>query len=145
MKIPTFRATWRASGLLVAMAGLALATGCSYTNGYTEPVTCTTVPATVSYKLDVLPIFKAECFRCHDAAHYQLPAPQGSSGAMNMESFSSISTWTSPKTGINGVSYMVGCIRHDAGFIAMPYDGGKLDACEIATIKAWVDAGAQNN
>ncbi|GAB3639264.1 hypothetical protein GCM10027422_48550 [Hymenobacter arcticus] len=127
------------------MAGLALATGCSYTNGYTEPVTCTTVPATVSYKLDVSPIFKDDCYRCHDAAHYMLPAPNGASGAMNMESFSSVSSWTSSRTGINNVSYMVGCIRHDAGFIAMPYDGGKLDACEIAIIKAWVDAGAQNN
>ena len=103
------------------------------------------MPATVSYQVDVLPIFQEDCFRCHDAAHYQLPAPAGSSGAMNMESFSSISKWTSSKTGINNVSYLVGCIRHDPGFIAMPYDGGKLEVCEIAIIKAWVDAGAPNN
>ena len=124
--------------------GLSLFSACSYTNGYEEPVLCTT-PATVSYQLDVLPIFKADCFRCHDAAHYRLPAPQGSTGALNMESFSSIKNWTSSSAGINNVSYMVGCIQHTPGFTAMPYDGGKLDNCEIALIKSWVDAGAPNN
>ena len=61
-----------------------------------------------------------------------------------MESFASISQWTTPA--VNGVSYMVGSISHTPGFITMPYDGvGNLDACQIATIKAWVNAGAPNN
>jgi hypothetical protein len=29
--------------------------------------------------------------------------------------------------------------------VPMPYDGGKLNDCQIATIKAWADAGALDN
>jgi len=39
----------------------------------------------------------------------------------------------------------VGCIRHDSGFTFMPFQSGKLSPCDIALIKAWVDAGALNN
>lgn len=129
-------------GLIVA--GLGLLSACSYTSGYkNDPApACSTVPAAVSYKANVLPIFQSNCYRCHRATEYQSKA----NFALNMEDFSQVAQWSNPATGLNGVSYMVGNIRHDPGFIAMPYDGvGNLDACQIAIIKAWVDAGAPNN
>ncbi|WP_151085893.1 hypothetical protein [Hymenobacter baengnokdamensis] len=143
MKLFTLRAnTLRLFGVVAAFAGLLSA--CSYTR--IAPEGCTTTYKDVSYAKDVVPIFKSNCYRCHDAAHYQIPFPNGASSAMNMESFSSVSAWTSPTTGIGGVSYMVGCIRHDSGFNPMPYDGnGQLDACQVALIKTWVDEGAKNN
>jgi hypothetical protein len=39
----------------------------------------------------------------------------------------------------------VGAITHAPGFTPMPQGGAKLPACEIAKIKAWVDAGSPNN
>ncbi|TFZ68522.1 hypothetical protein E4631_00155 [Hymenobacter sp. UV11] len=144
MKLSTFLPFSQCFLLGLVLAGTMLLSACSYTT--IEPDACTTTYTAVSYKTDVVPVFKANCYRCHDAAHYQLPSTGGgSSGAMNMESFASVSTWTSSSTGRGGVSYMVGCIRQDGGFIAMPFDGGKLSPCDIALIKAWVDAGAKND
>jgi Planctomycete cytochrome C len=40
---------------------------------------------------------------------------------------------------------LLGSIRHDAGFSPMPQNGNKLSTCNIALIKAWIDAGAPNN
>jgi hypothetical protein len=143
VKLSTFRTAYLPIlGVAVAFAGLLSA--CSYTR--IEPQGCPTTYKGVSYEKDVVPIFRTNCYRCHDAAHYQLPSSSGGAGsAMNMESFSSVSTWTSSATGKGGVSYMVGCISHNEGFTAMPFDGGKLTPCEIALIKTWVDEGAQNN
>lgn len=62
-----------------------------------------------------------------------------------MDDFSQVHYYALPTNGINGVPYLVGNIRHDAGFPAMPQGGAKLDDCKIALIKAWVDAGAPNN
>ena len=112
---------------------------CSYKNGY-EPTPCN-MPLTVSYKTDVLPILTNNCYRCHNAANYVLKTQ----GYFNMESFTQMQFYCNPVNGKGGVSPMVGNIRHDAGFNNMPYDGGKLSDCDIAIIKAWVDAGALNN
>lgn len=113
---------------------------CSYTNGYETPTPCN-LPATVSYQTHVLPILTQNCYTCHNAKNYQL----STAGTFNMEDFTQVQFYANPANGRNNVSYLVGNIRHDAGFVAMPYGGGKLSDCDIATIKAWVDAGALNN
>lgn len=112
---------------------------CSYKNGY-EPTPCN-LPLTVSYKTNVLPILAQNCYRCHKASEYV----NKTQGTFNMEVFSQVQFYCDPANGRNGTSQMVGNIRHDAGFNNMPFDGGKLNDCDIATIKAWVDAGALNN
>ena len=99
------------------------------------------MPAVVSYKADVLPILQQNCYRCHNAANYQILTKN----TFNMEVFTKVQYYASPANGINGTSFLVGNIRHDSGFVPMPYDGGKLNDCQIATIKAWVDAGALDN
>ena len=131
-------------GLLAA--GLALLSACSYTKErIPEPACPSPLPAVVSYQTDVLPILQARCYRCHSAANYNNASPNGSAGALNMESFSELKGWTQPQ-GNGGPSYIVGSIRQLPGYNAMPYDGKDgPDACQIATIKAWVDAGAPNN
>jgi hypothetical protein len=40
---------------------------------------------------------------------------------------------------------LLGAINHSPGFSAMPQGGNKMQPCEIAKIKAWVDAGAPQN
>lgn len=127
-------------GLILASAGLLSA--CSYTQ-LAEPVTsCPSLPTTISYKNNVLPILRNDCYRCHNAQSYKTSAL----GALNMEDFNDLKYWSTPANGMNGQSWLVGNMRHDPGFKPMPYDGvGGPDACDIALIKAWVDAGAPNN
>jgi hypothetical protein len=124
--------------LLATTLGVSLA-ACSYKNGY-EPAPCN-LPAVVSYKADVLPILQQNCYRCHNAANYQIMTKN----TFNMEAFAKVQYYASPANGINGTSFLIGNIRHDSGFVPMPYDGGKLNDCQIATIKAWADAGALDN
>jgi hypothetical protein len=144
VKISTFLAShFRVTAGLLA-SGLALLSACSYTQERIPEPICTSIPAVVSYQTDVLPILKTRCYRCHSAANYNNASPLGSGGALNMESFSELKSWTQPFGG--GPSYIVGSIRQLPGYNQMPYDGKEgPDACEIATIKAWVDAGAPNN
>jgi hypothetical protein len=125
---------------MLAISALSLLSACSYTNGYEAPAPCN-LPQTVTYQLDVLPILKEDCFRCHSADKYQI----SSSGTLNMEKFSELQAYTMPASGHNGISALLGNIRHDPGFVNMPSDGGKLDDCEIAVIKAWIDQGAPQN
>ncbi len=113
---------------------------CSYTNAYEIPAPCN-LPTTVSYQMHVLPILKQRCYSCHDTQHYKSLA----SNIFNMEDFAQMQYYANPANGINNVSYMVGNLRHDPGFQPMPKDAGKLSDCDIALIKAWVDAGAPNN
>ena len=40
---------------------------------------------------------------------------------------------------------LLGSIRHDAGFVAMPQSEPKLDDCTINKITSWVNNGALNN
>lgn len=142
MNISTFLAThFRVAAGLLASA-LALLSACSYT--YVAPSPCAT-PVVVSYQTHVLPILKQNCYRCHDAAHFAGPSSAGSLGTLNMENFAQLQSYSLPAGGRNGVAYIVGNVRHDAGFIAMPFDGGKLSACDIAIIEAWSKAGAPNN
>lgn len=126
---------------MLATAGLGLLSACSYTNASDVPPTPCSLPEKVSYQTDVLPILKQNCYACHSAKSYQA----SSGGALNMEDFSQVNHYST--TGPGKVSFMVGNIRHDAapGYVAMPYGGGKLSDCEIATIEAWVNAGASQN
>lgn len=123
---------------------MALLGACSYTRESIPEPTCPSVPVSVSYKTDVLPILQSRCYRCHSAANYNNASPNGSNGALNMEAFAALKTWTQPLGGAE--SYIVGSIKQLPGYNKMPYDGNNgPDACQIATIKAWVDAGAPNN
>lgn len=140
MKILPIYSLYRSAalGLAVALAGASAA--CSYTNSYEPPAPCN-LPATVSYQVHVLPILTKNCYSCHSAQNYKTLT----SNTFNMEDFTQVKYYANPANGINNVSYLVGNIRHDAGFVPMPGNGGKISDCEIATIKAWVDAGAPSN
>ncbi|MFD1873543.1 hypothetical protein [Hymenobacter bucti] len=140
MKLLTISWLRRSGAVLAAVALSSCFSACSYTNSADNPTPCN-LPTTVSYQVDVLPILKQQCYRCHSADKYKVLT----SSTLNMEDFGSLKYYATPANGRNNVSYLVGNIRHDEGFIPMPYDGGKLSACEIATIKAWVDAGALSN
>jgi hypothetical protein len=126
--------------IVLAGSAVSLLSACSYTNGYEAPAPCN-LPETVTYQLDVLPILVRNCYSCHSANEYQV----GSSGTLNMEKFSELKAYTTAASGHGDVSALLGNIRQDPGFNAMPQGGGKLTECEIALIKAWIDQGAPQN
>jgi hypothetical protein len=140
VKLITFTWIRKNGAILVALATASYLSACSYTNS-ADTITPCDLPQTVSYQVDVLPILKQQCYRCHSADKYKVLT----SNTLNMEDFAALKYYATPANGRDNVSYLVGNIRHDEGFIKMPYDGGKLSDCEIATIKAWVDAGALSN
>ena len=70
------------------------------------------------------------CVGCHSGS-----AP---SGNISLQDFTGVKT-----TAQNGK--LLGSINHSSGFSPMPKGGGKMSACEISKIKAWIDAGAVNN
>lgn len=118
------------------MGAASLLGACSYTNASDSAPTPCDLPQSVSYQANVLPILTTNCRNaCHN--------PQLLQGNFNMDDFNQVHTYST--TGLNGVSYMLGNIRHDPGFNPMPQVGTPLSPCEIATIKAWIDAGALQN
>jgi hypothetical protein len=129
-------------GLGIILSSLALLGACSYTHETIPTPACASVPTAISYKTHVLPILQDDCYRCHDSQHYQTLAL----GTFNMENFNEVKYWATPANGQNGQSWMIGNMLSQPGFKSMPNDGlNGPDACEIALIKAWIDAGALNN
>jgi hypothetical protein len=40
---------------------------------------------------------------------------------------------------------LLGAIKHQSGFSAMPKGGSKLSNCQISKIESWINSGAPNN
>ena len=108
----------------------AVAVGCYYDNEE-ELYNCSVDPATIKYSTTISTILNSYgCTGCHSG---------GSPSA-------GIDLTTHP--GVAGVASsgrLYGAISHSSGFIPMPQSGGKMNACDIKKVKAWIDAGAPNN
>jgi hypothetical protein len=90
--------------------------------------TCDTTD--VSYKNDLLPLFTSKgCMAsgCHGAG------AQFDYTVYNNLNFVAVG------------QRLVGAVKQEAGFSAMPKGGAKIDACSISIIEAWVTQGAKNN
>ncbi|HVD98976.1 MAG TPA: hypothetical protein VNB90_12290 [Cytophagaceae bacterium] len=95
---------------------------------------CDSANPVISYSQHIEPIMEAECGSknsCHNTA--------GAGGEIILEDY-------------NGVSYaaatgqLMSCIVWDGSTKLMPEDSNtKIDACYIAEIQKWVDAGFPNN
>ncbi|MGI4833950.1 MAG: hypothetical protein ACRYFK_10860 [Janthinobacterium lividum] len=141
MKVLSISQLWRGAPLVVGV--LSLSAACTYKKNSDDiPKPACTVPVTVSYQTDVWPILKNNC---RDACHN--PQTASSYANFNMDDFSQVQHYsiTSPNYGGLTSSYLLGNIRHEAGYVAMPAGGGKLSECDIAIIEAWVKAGTPNN
>lgn len=84
----------------------------------------------LSYSMDIVKIIDDNCYRCHDA--------QNNQGNVTLEGYDKIKVYAD-----NGK--LLGTIRHDDGFQAMPQDAGKIDDCSIKKIEQWIEDGAENN
>jgi hypothetical protein len=99
-------------------------------NGGSGNIICDTV--NMEYTADIVPILEAHCYSCHGNGN------TGGSGGINLDGYNNIKAWID-----NG--YVLGNIRHDPGFIAMPYQMAKLDSCTINKVEDWINQGAPNN
>ena len=115
---------------IILLLVMVVAAGCYYDNEE-ELYNCTVDPATIKYSTTITTILNAYgCKGCHSGG--------SPSGGIDLTTHANVKTVAD-----NGRLY--GSINHDAGFVPMPQGGGKMKACDIKKVKAWIDAGAPNN
>lgn len=115
----------RLAPLSVAVA--LLAAGCTYSHGDPAPA-CDVAHETITYKDVIAPIIAGNCLRCHSNS---VANTQG--GGNDFGSYATLSRYPQ--------NNLLGCVRHDPGFSAMPFDGGKLSDCDIKRLEAWYALG----
>ncbi|MFC1732388.1 hypothetical protein ACFL6I_18950 [candidate division KSB1 bacterium] len=84
----------------------------------------------VTYSGTVWPIVQNYCFGCHSGT-----TPQGN---VSLDSYFTVA-------GAANDGSLYGAISHSPPYSFMPKNGQKLNNCNIAQIKKWIDEGAQNN
>ncbi len=129
MKLKVFKGKKNIATIIVA---LLIFSGCYYDNfeGINPAVglinTCDTT-STVTYSKQVSTVFNGYCNSCHSSSQ--------NNGNVSLDSYSSV---------INSRTRIVGSLRHQSGYKAMP-PGTQIDECSIREIEMWLAAGALNN
>lgn len=118
-------------GAALAVLLTAVASSCTYSTGEI-PSPCPTATEAVSYAKDISPIFDANCRSCHGASVYQTLG-----GGNDYSDFQGIKK--------QSASLLLGSVQHAPGFDPMPKGGAKIAVCDIAKIKAWIEAGQPDN
>ncbi len=90
---------------------------------------CTSA-ANVSYSQTIVPIIKKQCIGCHTARL--------------SEAGYSYDIYAEVLRSVNNNSFL-GSIKHQASFVPMPYNAGKISSCEITFIETWIAEGKKNN
>jgi hypothetical protein len=84
----------------------------------------------VTFSGTINPIIQSTCVGCHSGGSV---APRG----LDYTTYAGVAA-------VAQSGQLVGAVSHKPGYQPMP-QGGKLNDCQIALIKKWVRAGAQNN
>jgi len=95
----------------------------------TDCITPCTSTAT-SFSKDIQPLFKLYCYGCHQAGDKQ--------GAVSMEDYEHILDFVRDGS-------LLGSMKHDNAYVAMPLYLEKMTDCQIAQVENWIIEGAQNN
>lgn len=85
--------------------------------------------ANVTYQKSVWPIVQTNCLGCHNSSL--------ANGGYNFSSYAGL------KSSVDK-GRLLGSINYLSGFVGMP-QGTRLNTCQVATIRKWVQAGALNN
>ena len=93
-------------------------------------VPCTDTTTAISYSQRIAPLLQQYCYSCHTGGF--------PSGNITMGSYQADKTIAQ-----NGK--LLGSISHAPGFAAMPQGQSKLNNCQVAMVKKWIDEGALNN
>ncbi len=86
----------------------------------------------VGYVSTILPLIQSQCYACHSNSTKSV------GGGISLEGHSNLAVYAN-----NGK--LLGSIKHQQGYVAMPSNGGKLSDCQIAQVQKWVDNGAKND
>ena len=115
---------------LFAFLGIALLNSCYYDveEDLYGPLDCN--PTDVSYSTDVAPIMENYCNSCHNLGTQN--------GNVRTDIYSEVKIVAD-----NG--RLLGSIKHEDGFTAMPQGVDPLSKCNIATIEVWITEGAKDN
>jgi hypothetical protein len=97
-----------------------------------EKLTSTCDTQNMSYKNNIIPILKNNCYGCHSAGN-----SVGSIG-IRLDIYDTLAYYAKH-------DYLIGDITHSRGFVGMPYMKPQLDACSINQIISWVIDGALPN
>ncbi len=84
----------------------------------------------IRFSVDVQPVLNQQCNVCHNNAL--------ASGGVILDTHAGVKAKVDDNR-------LLGAIRHEAGFSAMPQGQPQMDACTIEKIAAWAAAGAPNN
>jgi uncharacterized protein YceK len=119
----------------LAIVSLAILSGCYFDKEdklYPKPTTNLCDTTSVKFAADVLPIMMQGCATsaCHDAT--------SQSGGYNLTNYAGV------KVAVDD-GKLVGCMRQESGFDAMPKSAAKMDDCLINKVARWVNLGAKND
>ncbi len=116
--------------IIACLAGVLSITGCYYDNvEELYPDGCRTTD--VRYTDDVIPILEGNnCLSCHNDEDQQ--------GNINLEGYENVLERVEDGS-------LMGSIRHEDDWEAMPLTGNKMSNCSIQRLQSWIDAGALNN
>jgi hypothetical protein len=73
------------------------------------------------------------CQTCHSNSN-----ASSSGGGVKLQNYADVVTLVNS-------GKLMGSIKHDNGYIAMPQGGGKLSDCEISQLQKWIDNKTPNN
>jgi len=93
-----------------------------------DPIGCDT--AAVSLSADIRPFLNTKCVSCH--------------GNVLQSGGYSFADHTGIMVAVNN-GRLLGSVRHEQGFSAMPSGSAKLEDCQIAKLESWVAQGALDN
>ena len=87
--------------------------------------------STISFSTDILPLFQGSCVSasCHDSGN--------AADGVSLSNYTEVTAVAQNR--------LVGSIKHQAGFDAMPRFGNKLSPTQISKIDCWISEGKKNN
>ena len=118
---------WIIKGMMI---GLVVIASCYYDNEEELYPQQACDSENVSMLNTLVPILDRSCYRCHSAAV--------NSGNVTLEGYDELVKYAN-----NG--RLLGAMRHESGFKAMPQDAPQLSDCDIAKFEHWIAAGVPNN
>ncbi len=137
-----FRTTFRTIAVRVVTAVFLLGAALGPVAGEETPPSAAEGSTAVSFRHDVVPIFRAHCYGCHQGAKRD--------GDYRMTDFAALLQGGETERaaivpGKPDESYLIEQITPIDGFAEMPRDAPPLSSVEIETIRRWIAAGAPND
>ncbi|MDO3627002.1 hypothetical protein [Mucilaginibacter sp. BT774] len=116
----------------VMLIVILVVTGCYYDHAdlvYPQPTNC--LVSNITYSSSVVGILQTNCYSCHSGS-------ASAGGGIKLDNYTSLKIYVT-----NG--QLMNSINHTGGIPAMPLSGSQLSACDILTIKTWINNGTPNN